>query len=148
MRKDERMSEYVRRVEEYLDVGHGEAWLRDDRLAQLVEKALLFFDGQRYTMHAWVIMPNHVHTLFTPIIGWSLSRIMQSWKRFTSREVNLLLGRQGSFWYKDYFDRYIRNDQHYASTENYIDMNPVKAGLSGNPEDWPWSSARFREHTM
>jgi len=54
-------------VEMYLDLGLGHVWLRDSRVAELVENALLYFDGKRYLLHAWVVMPNHVHALFTPV---------------------------------------------------------------------------------
>lgn len=132
----------LQRIEDYLDAGHGEAWLRDPRVAEMVEKALLFFDSERYLMHAWVIMPNHVHALFSPLLGQSLTRIVHSWKRFIAGEANKILGRTGRFWYQDYFDRYIRDAQHFENARQYIEMNPVKAGLCVTPEEWPWSSAR------
>ena len=104
--------------------------------------AFLAFDSERYRMLAWTVMPNHVHVLFMPMPGEQLGRIVSSWKRFTAREANLLLGRTGAFWQPDYWDRFIRNDSHYAATVNYIDFNPVKAGLVEAPQLWPWGSAR------
>jgi hypothetical protein len=67
--QDEASRELRKRVEAYLDMGAGNAWLRDPKVAQVVEDALLRFDGTRYRLHAWVIMPNHVHALFTPMWG-------------------------------------------------------------------------------
>ena len=74
-----------------------------------MENALLFFDGARYAIHAWVVMPNHIHVLFTPTPGWSLSDILSSWKSFTAKEANKVLLRSGQFWHEDYFDRFIRD---------------------------------------
>jgi REP element-mobilizing transposase RayT len=68
-----------------------------------------------------------------------------SWKRFTGREANILLKRTGQFWHVDYWDRFIRNDQHFEVVRNYIDNNPVKAGLATEPHLWPWGSARFND---
>jgi REP element-mobilizing transposase RayT len=132
------------RIERGLDAGYGRCHLRDPKVADLVEQSLLFFDGERYRLHAWVVMPNHVHTLFTPLAGWSLSVVVGGWKSFTSKQANKLLARSGAFWQEDYFDRYIRTDSHYADVTAYIDNNPVKAGLCNLPEDWRFGSARRR----
>jgi REP element-mobilizing transposase RayT len=136
--------EMRRRIEGYLDAGHGACHLRDPRVADLVQNALLYFDGTRYRLHAWVIMPNHVHVLFTPVEGESLSAIVHSWKSYTAKEANRLLGRQGQFWEEDYFDRFIRNEEHFAAVAAYIESNPVKAGLCGCNEEWRYSSAGYR----
>ena len=130
-----------KRIDAYLDQGHGSCYLKDDRLAAIVQDALLHFDGQRYALHAWVVMPNHVHTLFTAKAGYELSQIAHSWKSYTARECNRVLNRTGEFWQREPFDRYIRNEQHYVNAVSYIEDNPVKAGLCRRPEDWQWSSA-------
>ncbi|HEY1192001.1 MAG TPA: transposase [Gemmata sp.] len=127
----------------YLDTGYGACHLRDPRIGAMVEAALLFFDCQRYYLHAWVIMPNHVHALFTSAPGWELSAILGSWKSFTAKEANKVLERTGRFWHEDYFDRYVRNAEHFALSVDYIERNPVKAGLCGAAGDWPFGSARF-----
>jgi REP element-mobilizing transposase RayT len=137
-------AELRRRVEAYLDAGYGQALLRDAGVASLVEGALLHFDGQRYRLAAWVVMPNHVHLLLTPQSGSTLSSIMHSLKSYTAGEANKLLRRQGALWQEEYFDRYIRDAKHYAQTVAYIEANPVKAGLCLLPEDWPYGSARRR----
>jgi REP element-mobilizing transposase RayT len=69
---------------------------------------------------------------------------MQSFKSLTSHKANKLLRRKGQFWMPDYFDRYIRNAEHFKKTVRYIENNPVKAGLCKHPQDWPFSSAWFR----
>jgi REP element-mobilizing transposase RayT len=132
------------RVDAYLDQGHGSCYLKDENLAAIVQNALLHYDGQRYVLHAWCVMPNHVHTLFTPQAGSELSQLVHSWKSYTSSECNRVLNRKGEFWQREAFDRYIRNERHYANTARYIENNPVKAGLCQKPEDWRWSSAYFK----
>ena len=123
-----------KRIDAYLDQGHGGCYLRDHRLAEIVQNALLYYDDQRYSLHAWVVMPNHVHTLFTPKVGWTLSQIVHSWKSYTASECNRMLARKGEFWQREPFDRYIRNEQHYENAVRYIEDNPVKAGLCDRPE--------------
>jgi putative transposase len=130
--------------DEMLDRGWGACWLRNHDVAALVESAFFAFDGARYRLHAWTIMPNHVHVLISVAARPSLGAIVSSWKRFTARQANRLLGRSGAFWQDDYWDRFIRNEHHFAATVEYIDRNPVKARLVDDPRSWPWSSARFR----
>ena len=132
-----------RRIEEYLDAGHGECWLRRLDVARVVEGALLHFDGQRYRLLAWCIMPNHAHALIETREGFPLADILHSWKSFTSHEANRLLQRGGAFWQREYLDRFVRNAEHYESVVSYIEENPVKAGLAKFKTEWPWSSARF-----
>lgn len=135
-----------RKLESFADQGHGECWLKNDSVAGLIENALLHFDGQRYRLTAWVVMPNHVHFLFTPLAGHSLSRLMQSLKTYTGQEANKLLQREGRFWMPDYFDRYIRDTKHFDEVVAYIENNPVKVGLCQLSADWRFSSAWHRHH--
>ena len=72
---------------------------------------------------------------------------MHSLKSFTSHEANKILNRKGNFWYKEYFDRYIRDGKHYRATLRYIEENPVKARICEKPEDWEFSSAFFRKES-
>jgi len=136
--------EYRQRLEEYLDRGTGCAWLRRVDIAGLVENALFHFDEERYRLHAWVVMPNHVHVLFTPEEDHSLSAILHSWKSFTSQRANRLLERRGDFWQAEYYDRFIRDEPHFQAAVDYIEDNPVKAGIGATREEWPFSSARLR----
>ena len=133
-----------RRVEAYLDQGRGSCYLRNPIIATIVQNALLFHDARKYRLIAWVVMPNHTHILCTPRAGHSLAEIMHSIKSFTSSEANKSLNRSGRFWQKEYFDRYIRNARQFSKTVANIESNPVKANLCDRPEDWPFSSARFR----
>jgi REP element-mobilizing transposase RayT len=130
--------------DELLDQGSGACWLRRPDIAEVVEQSYFAFDGDRYRLHAWTIMPNHVHVLFGVLPGTTLSEIVGSWKKFTARRANRLLGRSGTFWQGDYWDRFIRNEEHFNTSVSYIDENPVKAGLAKAPADWKWGSARLR----
>jgi REP element-mobilizing transposase RayT len=135
-----------KRIETALDRGHGSAALSDPAIAEMVEHALLHFDADRYRLHAWSIMPNHVHVLATPLCERTSSAITHTWKSFTAKKANALLRRDGAFWAPEYFDRAIRDETHYASVVRYIAMNPVKAGLCNRPEDWRFSSSWDRGH--
>jgi REP element-mobilizing transposase RayT len=140
----ERKAELRRLVEEYLDAGHGECCLRQTEIARLVEGALFHFDGQRYRLLAWCIMPNHVHALIETREDFPLADVLHAWKSYTSHEANKLLRRNGEFWQREYLDRFVRNAEHYENVIAYIEENPVKAGLAKHKTEWPWSSARFR----
>jgi putative DNA methylase len=136
--------EFHSELDDALDSHYGKCWQRDPRIATLVQSALLHFDGERYGMLHWVIMPNHVHAMIRVEPGWSLSSIIHSWKSFTARNANKMLGLSGEFWQPDYFDRVMRDDKHFHDTALYIENNPVKAGLVRLPEEWQFSSAFAR----
>lgn len=133
-----------RRIEHYLDAGYGACWLRRPCIARIVEDTLLHFNGERYRLFAWTIMPNHVHVLIETCTGYPLAKVVQSWKTFSARESNSFLQRSGAFWARDYFDRYIRDELHLQAVTAYIENNPVKAGLVEKAEDWRFGSARRR----
>jgi len=137
-----------RRIEKYLDQGYGEAFLKIHRVAAMVQNTLLGYDDERYRLSAWIVMPNHLHFLATRFEHQTLADIVQALKSLTSHKANKALRRSGQFWMPDYFDRYIRNGEHFAKTVRYIENNPVKARLCKRPQDWPFSSAWFRaEHS-
>src|SRR5436190_23542472 len=102
-----------KRIERYLDQGFGEAFLGNTQVAQLVQDDLLSYDDLSWRLSAWVIMPNHLHLLATRFESANLSEIMQSLKSLTSHKANKVLGRKGRFWMPEYFDRYIRNREHF-----------------------------------
>jgi REP element-mobilizing transposase RayT len=133
-----------RRLEAYLDRGSGECHLRRPEIGRLVDAAIRFHHGRWYELLAWVVMPNHVHALFR-VATTPMAQIVKELKRYTSREANRMLGRQGGFWAADWWDTYMRDAAHELRTCRYIDNNPVKAILVREPADWPWSSARFRD---
>jgi REP element-mobilizing transposase RayT len=101
---------------------------------------------QFYLLHAWVIMPNHVHVILEPRI--ELPAIMRWLKARTSRVANRMLGRTGTpFWQDESFDHWIRCSQELDELIEYVEANPVKAGLVQVASQWPWSSARARRTT-
>ena len=133
--------DYYREIDKYLDMSDGLTYLSEPQIADSIAETLLKFDRVKYELHSWVIMPNHGHILITPSDGYSLAEIMHSIKSFTANYANKILGRRGRFWSPEYFDRFIRNREHYTRAKKYIENNPVKAGLCREPEDWQWSSA-------
>jgi putative transposase len=137
-----------RQIEFFLDHGYGSCALRDPQVGSMVEEALLHFDGQRYRLIEWVVMPNHVHLLVELFSEWLLPEILRSWKSFTAHEANRILGTVGPFWQEDYFDRFIRDSKHFENAKQYIRENPVTAGLVKLAEDWPCSSASWTNRGM
>jgi putative transposase len=143
---EKRHVERRKRLETLIDAGHGSCVLRKPNIAKMVQGSLLNFDLQRYRLLAWVVMPNHVHVLFQPIDGWTVAKIVASWKKFTARRISNER-RQTSeacgdpVWHREYWDRFIRGQTHYEQVIKYTHLNPVKAGLVVTAESWRWSSA-------
>jgi putative transposase len=131
-------------IDAALDRGYGRGDLAIPEIANLVQSALLEFEGRRYALIAWCVMPNHVHVLAEIHAGNRLDRLVHSWKSYTAKAANRILERHGAFWAPEYFDRYIRDDGHLAATRAYIEGNPVKAGLCRDASDWTFSSASMR----
>src|SRR5438105_12174042 len=98
-------ADFRRRIEAYLDHGYGSCALKDEHVAHMVQDNLLHFENVKYQLHAWVVMPNHVHFLATPKEGHALAEIVHSCKSFTAHEVNKILNRSGRFWFPEAFDR-------------------------------------------
>ena len=128
-------------IDKYEDSGVGQCFMRDERVAQIVKDALFYYDGNKYKIIAWCIMPNHVHILIEVFNGISLSEIVHSWKSYSANQINKHLNRTGQVWMMEYFDRYIRDYDHFEKVINYIHNNPVKAGLVKSPSEYRWSSA-------
>jgi REP-associated tyrosine transposase len=103
--------------------------------------ALKHWDGERYRLLAWCVMPNHVHVVFRLLPGEGLAAILSSWKSYTAKEANRILGRTGKFWEREYWDRLIRSEDHLERAIAYVESNPGKAGLW----DWPWVSRCGRD---
>lgn len=135
-------------AERYLDNGYGQCFLGNPAVAKVVQNALLKYDGERYKLLAWVVMPNHIHALIRAAKGYRLEKIMHSIKSYSASEGNKILGRKGHFWMRETFDRYIRDAGHFERAVRYIENNPVKAKLCSNPEDWEFSSAFKASRSM
>ena len=104
--------------------------LKDSANANIVARALRCFNEEWYQLASFVVMPNHVHVLFRPLGEQTLSGIVKSWKGFTAREINKRIGKSGKLWQDQYWDRLIRNEQHFFRVAEYIRENPSKAKLS------------------
>ena len=115
--------------ERWLDQSHGSCLLRHAKAAQATANALQHFHGDRYVLDAFVIMPNHVHSLLKPLTDNTLSGILHSWKSFTARQINKLLARDGQVWMPESYDHIVRNRQELIAFREYIAANPVKAKL-------------------
>jgi type I restriction enzyme R subunit len=120
---------FSRRIDDWLDLGSGSCVLKDPAHAHIMANALRHFDGKRYELASFVVMPNHVHVLFRPLAGHALAEILKSWKGFTAREINKRIGKTGALWQDEYWDRLIRNEGHFFKVAEYIRENPVKAKL-------------------
>ncbi len=126
----------------------GPFWLRDSQIAELVAESLHHCDGKTYDLIAYCIMPNHVHTVYTPLpradgTYHAMSAIMHSLKRYTAREPNLLLAREGQFWQHENYDHVVRDEAELNRIIRYVLNNPVQAGLVKHWEDWQWSYCKY-----
>jgi REP element-mobilizing transposase RayT len=118
----------------------GPLFLQMPQIAEVVIHAL--DQGQRlerYRLHSFVIMPNHVHLLITPNVD--ATRWLRPLKGFTAHRANEILGRKGIFWQDESYDHLVRETGEFNRIRRYIEGNPVKAGLAATPESFPWSSA-------
>jgi len=122
-------SRFFDQREEWLDQGHGSCVLRRLDAAKIVRSVLEHFRGERYHLDAFIVMPNHVHALVQPLPGYSLANILGSWKSFTARSINRLLGRTGTLWMEESFDRIVRDFDELRRYRDYIARNPEKAKL-------------------
>jgi putative transposase len=120
---------FSRAYHESLDKGYGECLLRKPELADIVANSLLRFDGDRYVMGDFVIMPNHVHLLVCLLGKTELKVQCKSWKKFTATQIHKVLGRHGYFWQPESFDHLVRSPEQFAYFQQYIADNPRKAGL-------------------
>ena len=142
LRKHRISIERLKRIHELLDAGHGACHLRNSNHAEIVQDTLLKFDGDRYNLITWCVMPNHVHALIESD-RVSEAKIVHSWKSYTALVINRALKQNGHFWHREYFDRFIRDKKHLARVVEYIEMNPVKAGLAEKKEDWKFTGNRY-----
>jgi Rad3-related DNA helicase/REP element-mobilizing transposase RayT len=121
-------------LDRFLNAGHGACWLRVPQVADMVADALQHFDGERYRLLAWCVMPNHVHGVLQPLPGHELFEIMHSIKSYTAKQANKLLCREGEFWQSEYYDHLVRNESDLIQQMKYAWENPDAVGLV----DWKW----------
>ena len=124
-------------------------WLWERKnIAAIVASALIHFDGKRYRLLAWSIMPNHVHVVVQPFGGHPLSSIVHSWKRYSAREANKLLDRGGSFWQVEYYDHLIRDKNDLLHHIEYTWNNSDVAGLKNWKWRWKMDGAEIPQYTL
>jgi REP element-mobilizing transposase RayT len=124
----------AKEIEKILDAGHGANYLARPEIADLLEGAIRAFDGVRYNLFAWCLMPSHVHVVFQPLGEWGLAQILRSWKSFTARRAQREFGIRGAFWQREYYDHLIRDGEQFSRAVRYVMENPRRAGLEG----WRW----------
>lgn len=152
--------------DQHLDRCSSIDWLRNPRIASMLRENLYYHDGAKYVLHAYCIMPNHVHVMLTPspaelnkergqenqedCVGETsdrrspLSSIVHSLKSYTANQANRILNRSGTFWQTESYDHWVRDDNELERIVNYIRANPVSASLVDRHEDWYWSSCHDR----
>lgn len=134
---------------------HGKCYLKNEQVAQVVAEKLHQFDKEYYELEAYTIMPNHVHLLIDTAKQLEnegidcessyiqLDKIMQLIKGGSAFEANKILSRKGTFWMKDSYDHYIRNEKEWDNVLEYIVNNPVDAGLVNNWNDWKFTYCKY-----
>jgi REP-associated tyrosine transposase len=115
--------------EDYLDGCHGQCWLRNDDVAQIVNDALLQFDGTHYRAGEFVIMPNHVHFLVAFPDQTTMKAQFESWVTLTTEQIRLVNAEAGELWHPDPFHNVVRSVEQYEWLVRYIADNPRKSGL-------------------
>ena len=113
-----------KRMMEYLDAGYGACWLRDEAVRRIVASAFNYTNTHLARIHAYVIMPNHVHAVIETQPGVTIQCVLKRLKRFTAWKINQYLGRTGRVWQREYFDRIVRSNAHYERAKQYIISNP------------------------
>jgi putative transposase len=128
---EEYSREVMKRVERWLDQGIGSCVLRQSRFADLLTQAMHHFDGIRYELDAYVIMPNHAHAILRPTQPEEhpLEAILGSWKQYSGKRINAQTKNKGELWQDESFDRIIRDEEHLYRALQYIGRNPEWAGL-------------------
>jgi REP element-mobilizing transposase RayT len=128
---------FAQRFDEALDHGYGCGALKDPKIAEVIVTALHYWDGDRYELFSWCVMPNHVHVAVR--MHDSLANVLHSWKTYTARLANAIRGSTGRFWCREYYDHIVRNDEELRNLSRYIMNNPDKARLF----DWPWRGTKI-----
>ena len=133
---EERRLQYLlsEKIDAYLDAGYGTCILQHRKFAEIVQKSLLFYNHQKYLLHAWCVMPNHVHVVFQLLGDLPFSSVVHGWKSFTAHRINKLRNRFGAVWHVDSYNHVIRTKGEYFAQLRYVWNNPEKAGL----RNWEW----------
>lgn len=131
---------FTAKIEAWLDQGMGSCLWREESLRKILQTTLMRFQRDRVLHHAWVIMPNHVHLLFTPRVP--VPDLVQAWKAHSAKKVG-----QGAIWQRNYRDTLIRDVRHFENGLRYIRNNPVEAGLA-EAEYTLWVEGSEDQHSV
>jgi REP element-mobilizing transposase RayT len=113
------------------------------KYALIVRDCIFGFCAEmRYSVYAWVVMPDHAHIVIYPTGDKNMSQIMNRIKGVASRKINLIRKSKGILWQEGYHDEIIRDEKQMLTTIDYIHNNPVKANLVSTPEEYEFSSCR------
>jgi putative DNA methylase len=163
-RRDELHERFFMQYDEYLDTRATIDWLTQPAIATMLEENLHHHDGSKYVLLAYCIMPNHAHVVLYPLDNAltqienredrfademadaqsPLAQIMHSLKSYTANKANQLLHRSGTFWQRESYDHWVRDEAELVRIVEYVAMNPVRAELAPMPWQWRWSSAHRR----
>jgi REP element-mobilizing transposase RayT len=128
-------------IEEFLDNGAGPCHFRNPIIAKEMADTLRYFDQKRYRLFAWCIMPNHVHVVVRLFPLENLAAVVHSWKSFSAKQANRILGAHGAFWQREHYDHLIRGEEEFERAIRYVAENPAKANL----QHWSWVWVRGRD---
>ncbi|MBK7444904.1 MAG: transposase [Ignavibacteria bacterium] len=130
----------------YLDKSESNGkYLNDMRIANMISESIKYRDKKEYELLAYSIMPNHVHlVIYVERFVKPLHKILQSLKRHTARQGNIILNRTGNpFWHSESYDHYVRDYWELSRILDYTINDPAKAGLVNKAEDWKWSYCKY-----
>jgi REP element-mobilizing transposase RayT len=125
-----------KRTEKLLDNSAGECHLTKPEIAATIAESLKHFEGVRYHLQAWCIMPNHIHVVVQPREEWKLEKVVHTWKSYTANQANRALNRTGEFWQREYYDHVVRDNEDLDRITRYVFENPKKANLKNWPYVW------------
>ncbi len=135
---EERLTElYSTQIESALDAGHGECHLKNPEIAKIVADTIYHFDGERYDIAAWCVMPNHVHLIIKPLGENQLGEIIRAMKSDSARLANQHIGTTGPFWMEDFYNYIIRDMNDFRNQFAYLVRNPAQL------KNWQWIGWRI-----
>ena len=116
-------------VDLWLNSGYGKCILKQYEISKILDDSIKYFNGDRYILDSWVIMPNHVHILFKPVNDYTAQNIVASWKSYTANTINRQIGSKGQLWAHESYDHIVRSVEEFLHIRNYIANNPQKADI-------------------
>jgi REP element-mobilizing transposase RayT len=117
----------------------------------IVLRCCIFGHATRYTLYVALVMPDHVHLIFTPMTDkhrrriYPLHEILMGIKGYSARLINEQRGIRRSVWQEESFDHVLRSSESLDAKIAYVLANPVRRGLVYMPEQYPWKWTRPRE---